>query len=166
MGKDFFSIMHRFKKLSMRVKLFDVSHGEFFMLGAIYGWKAHPHWADEPVGDQQDFNCGLKISELSGMMKGSKSATSKMLRVLEEKGYIERISDPKDKRNIYVKLTDKGVTSFKNAKINMQDMSNTIMERMGDEDMQHLNQLCGKLCNILEEEINEMEVKNKKKGNM
>lgn len=153
MESDFFRTIHRFRKLMSKIKVCDISHVEFFMLGAIYHGKVGgPH---NNKSDKSD--CGIKVSELNGIVKGSKSATSKMLKNLEEKGFIERISDSKDKRNVYIKLSNLGEERFSEAKHRMHTLSGTVIDRMGEDDMMKLIKLCNKLYMVLDDEVSKLD---------
>lgn len=51
---------------------------------------------------------GTRISALARRMGTSRQAASQLLRQIEERGYIERIPDPDDKRAVIARHTPKG----------------------------------------------------------
>lgn len=51
---------------------------------------------------------GLTQDELTKLVKVDKAATARMVKSLEQKGYITRETDPKDKRNKKIHLTERG----------------------------------------------------------
>lgn len=53
-------------------------------------------------------NGKITSSELAAKTKTLPPAVSRTLRGLEEKGYVERSVDKKDRRNTYISLTEKG----------------------------------------------------------
>lgn len=146
----FLDLANKFRKLHYSTRMQDLSHGEFMMLGTIYFGSLEL----EQVEIKGKFhNCGVRISELNQFLKGSKSATSKMLRNLEEKGYIKREIDSKDKRNVIIKLSPKGEQILLESKKLMEEHSSRIIERMGVADSEHLLHLLRKLYEIMEEEM-------------
>ena len=94
---------------------------------------------------------GVKTSELTKKMCITKPATSKMLNVMEEKGYIERISNKSDRRVVYVKITKEGEEFLKNQNKKFERFTCKIVEKMGEEDTDTFIRLFGKLYNIIEE---------------
>jgi DNA-binding MarR family transcriptional regulator len=145
--KEFFSVINEIRKSKYKHKVCEVSHVEFFMMGAIYSGKKEKFL-------EQKSEKGIKVSDLTKLMKGTKSATSKMLRTLEEKDYIIRISDEKDKRNVYIKLSAKGEAIFLQSINSMNQYVESIIDKMGMEDIEQLISLLNKLCKTMDE-VNE-----------
>lgn len=94
---------------------------------------------------------GLKTSELTKKMCITKPATSKMLNIMEEKGYIERISNKSDRRVVYVKITNEGEAFLKDQNRKFEKFTCKIVEKMGEEDTDNFIRLFGKLYDIIEE---------------
>lgn len=67
---------------------------------------------EEPYYMALIHNDGLTQDELSKIVKVDKSATARMVKSLEEKGYITREIDPKDKRSKKIYLTEKGKAKY------------------------------------------------------
>ena len=80
-----------------------------------------------------------------------KPTTSKMLNNLEDKGYINRLSDKKDRRVTYIDLTQKGVDLLQKHHRSMINYTNEVINRLGEEDTKTLVKLLNKLCNIIED---------------
>ena len=94
---------------------------------------------------------GMKTSDLTKKLCVTKPATSKMLNILEDRGYIERSSNKADRRVVYVKLTEEGEQFLKQESIRFEKFTCEIVERMGEEDTDNLIRLFGKLYDVLEE---------------
>ena len=94
---------------------------------------------------------GMKTSDLTKKLCVTKPATSKMLNILEDRGYIERSSNKADIRVVYVKLTEEGEQFLKQENIRFEKFTCEIVERMGEEDTDNLIRLFGKLYDVLEE---------------
>ena len=72
-------------------------------------------------------------TELSEVMEVTKPAISKMLNVLEDKGYIERQQDSKDRRAVYVTLTENGQGVREESMKIVRQAVNRIIQQMGDQ---------------------------------
>ena len=88
-----FRAVHQFKKLNVSDLIPGLSSSEFSVMGAIL---------------QMGENGKITSSELAAKTKTLPPAVSRTLRGLEEKGYVERSVDKKDRRNTYISLTEKG----------------------------------------------------------
>ncbi len=107
---------------------------------------------------------GVKVSELSEMVHSTKPATSKMLKALEEKGYIERISDKKDRRVVYIRLSSTGEKKIREAFVRMQDFAEHTINRLGEDDSRELVRILNKFCDAAYEEIAEWKERSCKKA--
>ena len=104
-NKELFDVIMRLKRQSHgNIKLKDLYAGEFMALRIIYKLK---------MNEEKD-SLGVKTSDISNCMFMKKPATSKMLNNLEDKGYIIRLSDKKDRRITYIDLTKKVLIYLKN----------------------------------------------------
>ncbi|MPM55768.1 hypothetical protein SDC9_102565 [bioreactor metagenome] len=74
-----------------------------------------------------------------------------MLNVMEEKGYIERVSNKSDRRVVYVKLTKEGEEFLKDQNRKFENFTCQVIEKMGEEDTDNLIRLFGKLYDVIEE---------------
>ena len=157
---DFLVVMNKLRKLTNKhhhPHKDMVHHGEFMMLGAIHNCmeeKLENHIEDP----------GVKVSELSEMVHSTKPATSKMLKALEEKGYIERISDKKDRRVVYIRLSSTGEKKIREAFVRMQDFAEHTINRLGEDDSRELVRILNKFCDAAYEEIAEWKEKSCKKA--
>lgn len=98
----------------------------------------------------------VKISDLTRAMSTSKSATSKMLKNLEEKGYIIRIDDKKDKRIVYIELTSLGEETLEKERVKMSGLLNRVLEKVGKDNADQLLALLEKFYSTMEEEMKEL----------
>lgn len=143
-SKEFLDSISKIKKLAHNNKKLDDFHpGMLMTMRTIYN--------DSSSNKEDENYCGMKTSELSKKLCITKPATSKMLNVMEEKGYIERSSTKSDRRVVYVKLTKEGEEFLKKQYINFENFTCRIVEKMGEEDTDNLIRLFGKLYNVIEE---------------
>ena len=100
--------------------------------------------------DDKDYY-GIKTSDSTQKLCITKPATSKILNIMEDKGYISRSSNKSDRRVVYVKLTEEGENFLREENIKFENFTYKIVEKMGEEDTDNLIRLFNKLCNVIEE---------------
>ena len=92
---------------------------------------------------------GVPISRLSDLLLHSKPATSRILRVLEEKDYIVRIPSKTDRRTVYVTLTEAGQKKNKEIVSHINQYMNQILVGLGPEDTAVLLRLMDRLYDVV-----------------
>lgn len=136
----------RFNKLmhNEMSQITDCSTGELKMLSVI---------GSEQERNEQEGNDipGITVSKISERLMHSRPATSKMLNALEEKGDITRISSKKDRRAVYIALTDKGRNRAEELKSLCEERTNRIFERLGQEKSAQLFELMDDIYGILQD---------------
>ena len=70
---------------------------------------------------------------------------------LEDKGYINRLYDKKDRRVTYIDLTQKGIDLLDKHNDIMINYTNSMISRLGEEDTKTLVNLLNRLCDIIED---------------
>lgn len=128
--------MQKFQKISIGSKMMgEMPRSEIKMLKLI---KMHTTEAS-----------GVTISTLSEHLAISKPAVSQMVNVLEDRGYVERITTKNDRRVVYVKLTEAGELSLEKALQAVMKILTEIFGKMGEDDTKTLLELLDKLCSIM-----------------
>lgn len=141
-NKAFFDVIMRLKRQShANIKLKDLYASELIALRIIYKLK----------NIENKNNVGVKVSDIGNCLFMKKPATSKMLNTLEDKEYINRLYDKKDRRVTYIDLTQKGIDILEKHHNEMIDYTNLVIEKLGEEDTKTLVVLLEKLCDIMEE---------------
>ena len=139
-GEKIYHAMQKFKKLSMNTKSAgEIPRSEIMMLKMI----------DIDTSKTK----GVTISILSERLEISKSAVSQMVNVLEDKGYVERISTKSDRRIVYVRLTEVGEKGLKKSLQSLLKSLNQVFEKMGEKDTEILLGLLNKLYLIVSDNI-------------
>lgn len=149
--------MFRFNKLmhNQMANIGDCSAGELKMLSVI---------AAEQEKNAKEGNDipGITVSKISEKLMHSRPATSKMLNALEEKEDITRIASKKDRRTVYIALTEKGKKRAEELKNHCDEMTNQIFERLGDEKSSQLFEIMDDIYEILQEmKMNQISKKEK-----
>jgi DNA-binding MarR family transcriptional regulator len=150
--QEFLEVMNNMRKLtSKHHNLYPLHPGEFMMLSVIH------NFMKEGGKDHQNYP-GVKVGELSEVVHTTKSATSKMLRSVEEKGYIERVFDKNDRRVVYVKLSEKGDKLVKDTLNTKREFAERTIQMLGEEDSKDLIRIMKKFYFAMEEVIAEKDI--------
>lgn len=97
----------------------------------------------------------VTLSELAAAMHQSLPALSQRVTVLEEKGFVERVADPADRRVTGLRLTETGRSEMDIAFRRFSGILSQAAGRMGRQNMQKLLQLLGELADALNKAADE-----------
>ena len=87
---------------------------------------------------------------LAGLLGVSKPMITAHLTDLAKKGYIEKKQSPEDKRVFYVLPTEKALALVENAKTDLNQHLEWLIQEMGQDEFDKLVRLAGKANKILE----------------
>lgn len=76
---------------------------------------------------------GLKASELSNLMNVASPTMTQTLNVLAARGFVDRETDPNDRRAVRIKLTDEGRRLTQMAESKMQEKLAGLIAHLGEE---------------------------------
>ena len=93
----------------------------------------------------------IRVSSLIETLNLSPQAVSKTLRLLEQKGYCKRITDPNNRRNTLVLITEQGTTLVNRTKSEIARFVEEVTKRMGDENMAEFIRLSNQCSAIMQE---------------
>ncbi|MBO5459397.1 MAG: winged helix DNA-binding protein, partial [Lachnospira sp.] len=96
----------------------------------------------------------VKVSMLVEELNVNSTAVSRSLKILEEKGYIERIVSKKDRRITYVKLTDAGAEELMKAEKKMDEFAEAVLSNLEEGSLAQLTEIMNQLYNSAVQEIN------------
>lgn len=141
-SKEFLDVLGNMKNFIHNVKCLElIPHSEFMTLLVI----------ERSLEKCENNQPGIKVTDIAKKLEITKPAASKMLSIIEQKNYIERIADRSDRRVVYIALTDTGKKLLKDANQYMERLTNSVMDAMGEEDSETLIRLLNKLYRIMEE---------------
>ncbi|OAS23621.1 MarR family winged helix-turn-helix transcriptional regulator [Paenibacillus oryzisoli] len=83
----------------------------------------------------------VKVSDLSSALNITQAGATHILKTLEEKGYIVRYPDQKDKRMVLVKATESGEELVDSTENNFFQLFTGLVEHLGEKDSLELNRL-------------------------
>lgn len=92
---------------------------------------------------------GVKASDLSKFLSITKPAISKLINTLEEKGFVERITDKSDRRVVYINITKNGEQILAEETKMFEEFTHRIVEKMGEEDTDEMIRLFKKMYDTI-----------------
>ena len=135
---ELFDLLHRVHRCRVKFqKQGDMANVEYFILVAV------------AVVTQRRPE-GVTMKELADMSHTTMSAASKKIRILEEKGLIERRTSKTDRRNSYITLSEKGKAICEKERKRKNDWLLKVISRMGEADMEQLITLSNRMFDIME----------------
>ena len=87
--------------------------------------------------------------ELSVMMRDSSARTAIALRNLEQKGYIERDIDKRDRRKILVSITEEGRKLARDERAALLRKMKLIVSELGEEDTREYIRIVGRIAKTI-----------------
>lgn len=113
----------------------DISCSELSVLKVIY----------ESEKDARKIN----VTELSSILKMTKSAASQLIAKLEKKSLVKRKINIFDKKINYITLTEEAKVGYEDNQKKYSEIVNKVIEKMGEKDSKDLSRLLEKLSNII-----------------
>lgn len=101
------------------------------------------------------FTEGVTTTQVVKELGTTLSAVSKLMKNLEEKQLIERISSSKDRRVAYIRLTVKGERLLLLERERRDKIMNKVIKRVGDEKIKVLIQTMHEMYEYLNQELEE-----------
>lgn len=145
-GKQVFEAMGKIHRITHLMKpTLKISKGEFMML-------THIEIIMKEQKKEKDIALGASVTQINKLSKASKPATSKMLTSLEDKNFIQRVSYKKDKRVVYIRITEEGTRILEESKAIFTQFAENIFDKLGEKDATELIRIFNRLYQILSEE--------------
>lgn len=94
---------------------------------------------------------GIKISEISSILKVTSPTVTQLINTLEANGFVERSTDQSDRRAVRIKLTEKGEAVLRKASESFTSSFNGLVEYLGDEKSNELAELMTKVLTYFSE---------------
>ena len=155
---EIFRQMDRMRKawehVSPSKKLNKSQFGTLFALARLSGGREQCPVCDTPA-EGGDAAKPVTLSELAAAMHQSLPALSQRVTVLEEKGFVERVANPADRRVTGLRLTETGRSEMDTAFRRFSGILSQAAGRVGRQNMQQLLQLLGELADALNEAAEE-----------
>ncbi|MDQ3485051.1 MAG: MarR family transcriptional regulator [Actinomycetota bacterium] len=104
-----------------------------------------------PLAKQLMCHDAMRVSDLAAQVELDASTVSRQIKQLEDKGIVERTTDPADRRASLVRLTEHGRTSMESAFRRRRDRIKAALEPWSDSDRALLQDLLTRLAADLRE---------------
>lgn len=92
----------------------------------------------------------ITATMLSDCLSIKKPAASRMLNAMEEKGYTMRVYEKKDRRKVYIELTELGRQVLQEEQDHYRAILSVMVNQMGEELMKEMLRSGEKFCSVLE----------------
>jgi DNA-binding MarR family transcriptional regulator len=81
-----------------------------------------------------DEKTALSVTEISNLLQITPAGVTHLVNPLEERGYIERLRHPNDRRVVLIGLTDKGTEAAEALIADVQEQMIGLLNHLGEED--------------------------------
>jgi DNA-binding MarR family transcriptional regulator len=133
--------MHMLKRLNITETLGLMPRSEFVTLNTISRLSK-----DQPDGK-------VCASDISSRLCISGPAVSRSLNRLEDKGLIIRTIGRNDRRNVYIELTEAGISELKIDMEKYTGFMEATLSHLSDDEMEQFTRLCKKIAESMKTEI-------------
>lgn len=96
-------------------------------------------------------NCAITVSEISKQLFVTSPTITELVKSLSSKGYIERMTNSKDKRVADLKLTDKGEKIVEKVSASFTSFFSGLVDKLGEERCLLLIELLDEVCDYIDE---------------
>ncbi|PYE50850.1 MarR family transcriptional regulator [Paenibacillus barcinonensis] len=135
------------------------NHNEIMVLACLLHG-AHPgermDWRDNPPDFESHLNQehpGLKVSEISALLRVKSPTITPVIRGLEDEGLVERTMDPEDRRAVRITITDAGRAIIRAAHEERMATFNRLVEHLGEADSLQLAELLSKVYTFFDTQV-------------
>ena len=134
---ELFQLMKRFPRPNMALSARnDMTRSEYELLGMLFM---------RLEGNQK----ALSIGEISNFLQITPAGVTHLINPLEEKGLIERLKDPSDRRVVLIGITEKGIGIAEDLMAEVQEKLVGLIDFLGDDDSRKLIDLMNKVVDYV-----------------
>lgn len=151
MEQNVWEALHMFRKLNIGSILPHLNKGEFVLMNGIYH-----------VQKKISSGHGVKMSDLAEYTHALPPAVSRSIKALEEKGYVRRFVDQKDRRNTLVEITKSGQEVLDESNEITNEFIRRVFEKTDKEEMARLVSYIHQQYDLAKEELEKIRQSQKK----
>jgi DNA-binding MarR family transcriptional regulator len=134
---ELFQLMKRFPRPNLALGARkDMTRSEYELLGMLV----------IRLGGNQK---ALSIGEISNFLQITPAGVTHLINPLEEKGLIERLKDPSDRRVVLVGITEKGIVIAEDLMAEIQEKLVGLIDFLGEDDSRKLIDLMNKVIDYV-----------------
>lgn len=144
---DLFKVFAKLRKVKVHPHVHDeygITHTEMMVLFCIR----------EALENQENKDKGIKISQISKIMKVASPTVTQQITNLEKNGFVERKMDTNDRRVVRIEFTEKGEAVMKKAKDNVYNFLKGLVDYLGEDKSVELTELLMKVADYINKENN------------
>ncbi len=151
MEQNVWEALHMFRKLNIGSILPHLNKGEFVLMNGIYH-------VQKKIGSEH----GVKMSDLAEYTHALPPSVSRSIKALEQKGYVRRFVDQKDRRNTLVEITKSGREVLQESNAIMDEYIRRVFEKTDKEEMARLVRYIYQQYELAKEELEKIRESQKK----
>ena len=144
-GKFLFETLLQLPKYNLFRVQDEIRPSEFMMLSHIY------YLYQQAQQSGENGSAGVQISTLSSHLNLSKPGVSQTIRELEKVGFVQRRNCSRDRRAVYVTITEEGRIFVEQHASQLFDKFEEIARRMGPEDVKEFIRLFDRFIAVARE---------------
>lgn len=104
---------------------------------------------------EREFGENITVAQAAKRLGVTMPSISRSLRSLTEKGFVERLSDPDDRRTVRIRITERGERELKAVLENIFSVFDKAMRDFSDEEISTMIDLHGKFIDSVYKAVNE-----------
>ncbi|EAM8910538.1 MarR family transcriptional regulator, partial [Salmonella enterica] len=120
--------------------------------GERLNWKDNPPDFNDTI---QSNHPGLKVSEISALLRVKSPTITPVIRGLEDEGLVKRTMDPEDRRAVRITITEAGREIIRAAHQERMEIFNKLVEHLGEEDSLQLAELLTKVYTFFDTRVSQ-----------
>ena len=151
MERNLWEALHMFRKLNIGSILLHLNKSEFVLMNGIYH-------VQKKIGSKH----GVKMSDLAEYAHALPPAVSRSIKALEERGYVRRFADQKDRRNTLVEITESGQEVLQESNAIIDEFIRRVFEKTDKEEMARLVNYIYQQYELAKEELEKIRESQKK----
>jgi DNA-binding MarR family transcriptional regulator len=144
-AQDLLEAFSQFRRLHWRESpIAGLTPGELRVLMFVRraaGGEPFGHGLGDAEGEGTGAREGAKVSEISSMLRVASPTATQQINELEARGYVERATDPDDRRAVRVTLTPKGEATIRQAHEAFVASFKGLVDHLGEEQSRQLADL-------------------------
>jgi DNA-binding MarR family transcriptional regulator len=139
--QELFQIMKRFPRPKLKQSSIDgLTRSEYELLVML-------------VMNLDENKTALSVSELADLLMITPAGVTHLINPLEDRGYIKRLQDRKDRRIVLIGLTDKGTEVAEELIAEVQEQLIGLVNHLGEEDSKMLVQLMSRAIDYFDSQF-------------
>lgn len=152
--RNLLEAIHMFHNLNLGQIMPHLSKNEYFMMSGIQCMQKRVDTEELP---------GIAMTKLAQKVHALPPAVSRTIKSLEERGYVARYVNPKDRRNTMVRLTEEGEQVLEESRELLKSFADRVFAQTDEMEMQRACAYFKNLYELAEAEVRRMKAQKRNK---